>query len=120
VQVSSRLASRQIMTVDDLAPVDEFHIGGRKATEGFLDQLGFSAQMYALDVGSGLGGAARFAATRYGSRFTGIDLTAEYVETGNALTVPQINRGPNLTQISGPRRQVAVSISEVRLIGLRY
>lgn len=27
------------VTVDDLAPVDEFHIGGRQASEDFLSQL---------------------------------------------------------------------------------
>jgi SAM-dependent methyltransferase len=73
------------ITVDDLAAVDEFHIGGRRASEELLDQLGFSVQMHILDVGCGLGGTARFVASRYGSRVTGIDLTAEYVETGNAL-----------------------------------
>jgi ubiquinone/menaquinone biosynthesis C-methylase UbiE len=73
------------VTIDDLAPVDEFHIGGRKATEEFLDQLGLSENSHVLDVGCGLGGAARFAARRYGSRITGIDLTSEYVDTGNAL-----------------------------------
>jgi hypothetical protein len=42
------------ITVDDLAPVDEFHIGGRKASEDFLDQLGFRADnMYStLDAAS--------------------------------------------------------------------
>jgi ubiquinone/menaquinone biosynthesis C-methylase UbiE len=73
------------VTVDDLAPVDEFHIGGRKASEDFLDQLGLGADQHVLDVGCGLGGAARFVANRYGSRVTGIDLTSEYVETGQAL-----------------------------------
>jgi SAM-dependent methyltransferase len=73
------------VTVDDLAPVDEFHIGGRRASEDFIDQLGFNAQAHVLDVGCGLGGPARFVASRYGSRVTGIDLTPEYVETGNAL-----------------------------------
>jgi SAM-dependent methyltransferase len=73
------------ITVDDLAPVDEFHIGGRRASEEFIDQLGFTAQMHVLDVGCGLGGATRFVASRYGSQVTGIDLTAEYIETGNAL-----------------------------------
>ena len=29
----------ETVTVDDLAPVDEFHIGGRRASEEFLDQL---------------------------------------------------------------------------------
>ncbi len=73
------------VTVDDLAPVDEFHIGGRRASEEFLGQLGLSAQMHVLDIGCGLGGAARFVASRYGGRVTGIDLTREYVETGNTL-----------------------------------
>lgn len=73
------------ITVDDLAPVDEFHIGGRKASADFLDQLGFGADQHILDVGCGLGGAARFVASRYGSRVTGIDLTREYVETGRTL-----------------------------------
>jgi hypothetical protein len=30
------------ITVEDLGPVDEFHIGGRSATKSFLDQLNFS------------------------------------------------------------------------------
>jgi ubiquinone/menaquinone biosynthesis C-methylase UbiE len=73
------------VTIDDLAPVDEFHIGGRRASEDFIDQLGFDAQTHVLDIGCGLGGPARFVASQYGSRVTGIDLTFEYVETGNAL-----------------------------------
>lgn len=73
------------VTIEDLAPVDEFHIGGRMATEHFLDQLNFSAQDHILDVGCGLGGASRFVADRYASRVTGIDLTEEYIETGTAL-----------------------------------
>ena len=74
------------VTVDDLAPVDEFHIGGRKATADLLSQLRLSAGMHVLDVGCGLGGAARFVVSRYGCRVTGIDLTTEYVEAGNTLT----------------------------------
>jgi ubiquinone/menaquinone biosynthesis C-methylase UbiE len=73
------------VTIDDLAPVDEFHIGGRQASEHFLSQLGFSAEMHILDVGCGLGGAARFVASRYKSRVTGIDLTPEYIETAKVL-----------------------------------
>src|SRR5437867_12326255 len=73
------------VTVDDLAPVDEFHIGGRRASEDFLGQLDLSAERHVLDVGSGLGGATRFVASRYGCRVTGIDLTPEYVETAKVL-----------------------------------
>ncbi len=71
--------------IDDLGPVDEFHIGGREATETFLDQLGIKADHHILDVGCGLGGGSRYAARRYGCRVTGVDLTQEYVETGNEL-----------------------------------
>jgi ubiquinone/menaquinone biosynthesis C-methylase UbiE len=73
------------VTVDDLAPVDEFHIGGRQASEDFLGQLDLSPEKHVLDVGCGLGGAARFVASRYGCRVTGIDLTPEYVETARIL-----------------------------------
>jgi len=73
------------VTVEDLGPVDEFHIGGRLATKGFLDQLDIAADDLVLDVGCGLGGSSRFAAQQYGCRVTGIDLTQEYVTTGEVL-----------------------------------
>lgn len=73
------------VTIDDLAPVDEFHIGGRVATQSFLDQLDIDASHHILDVGCGLGGGSRFAAHAYGCHVTGVDITPEYVETGNEL-----------------------------------
>lgn len=77
--------SPDTVTVEDLGPVDEFHIGGRVATKNFLDQLDITAGDHVLDVGCGLGGASRFSAQQYGCRVTGIDLTREYVETGQVL-----------------------------------
>lgn len=73
------------VTIDDLAPVDEFHIGGRQATDNLIEQLNFSEKHHVLDVGCGLGGATRYVADKYNNRVTGIDLTSEYIETGNAL-----------------------------------
>lgn len=73
------------IAIEDLAPVDEFHIGGRIATENLLDQLGISEQHHILDVGCGLGGAARFVSNKYNNRVTGIDLTQEYIDTGKVL-----------------------------------
>ena len=51
------------VTLDDLAPLDEFHIGGRQASQHFLDQFGLASDKHVLDFGYGLGGAARFAAS---------------------------------------------------------
>jgi ubiquinone/menaquinone biosynthesis C-methylase UbiE len=73
------------VTVDDLAPVDEFHIGGRQASEDFLSQLDLTPEKQVLDVGCGLGGAARFVASHYGCQVTGIDLTPEFIETGRVV-----------------------------------
>ena len=75
----------ETITIDDLAPVDEFHIGGRRASEDFFGQLGLTAEKHVLDVGCGLGGPARFVAARFGSQVSGLDLTREFVEAGNIL-----------------------------------
>ena len=71
---------------DALAPVDEFHIGGRRATEPFVESLKLSKGSRVLDLGCGLGGPARFVAATTGAHVTGIDLTPEFVEAGRALT----------------------------------
>lgn len=71
---------------DDLAAIDEFHIGGHRATADLADQLGLKPGMALLDLGSGLGGPARFFARQYGCRVTGVDLTPEYVQVADSLT----------------------------------
>jgi hypothetical protein len=53
---------------EDLAAIDEFHIGGNEATATLADQLGLRPGMALLDLGSGIGGPARFLARRYGWR----------------------------------------------------
>lgn len=78
--------ARDAVTVADLAPVDEFHIGDRPATIDLADRLALAPSDRVLDVGCGLGGAARFFAHEVGCTVTGIDLTAEYVETAAALS----------------------------------
>lgn len=72
-------------TIDQLAGVDEFHIGGRMATELATSILSLAQGSRVLDVGCGLGGAARFLASKYGAKVEGVDLTPEFVEVGNKL-----------------------------------
>lgn len=74
------------VSLEDLAPVDEFHVGGRTATDHLLNQLAISEDNHLLDIGCGLGGAARYVAAKYNNRVTGIDLTPEYIEAGNRLS----------------------------------
>ncbi len=74
------------LTIEDLAQVDEFHIGGRKATEYIISKMGFRVTDHVLDVGCGIGGAARTIAAQTGCTVSGIDLTEEYIKTANLLT----------------------------------
>jgi len=71
---------------DDLAPLDAFHIRGRDATRELaaLAQLGASHEV--LDVGSGVGGSARFLAAQFGCRVAGVDLTEEYCRVATLLS----------------------------------
>lgn len=78
--------SPETITPDDLAPIEEFHIGGRPATREVLDQLTLNRGNHVLDIGCGIGGPARFAAHAYGLNVTGIDLTPDYIEIGRELS----------------------------------
>ncbi len=69
----------------DLAPVDEFHIRGREATAELAKRASLKPGLRVLDVGSGLGGSARYLAAEHQCRATGIDLTKEYVDVAIAL-----------------------------------
>jgi ubiquinone/menaquinone biosynthesis C-methylase UbiE len=74
------------LTVDDLAPVDELHSRRRLATEELARMLAPEAGQRVLDVGSGLGGPARYLAKTRACRVAGIDLTPEFVEAATELT----------------------------------
>jgi ubiquinone/menaquinone biosynthesis C-methylase UbiE len=71
--------------IDQLASVDEFHLGGRAATKAVAEQLRLEPGLRVLDVGCGLGGTARFLATAHGCEVEGVDLTEEFVEVGKRL-----------------------------------
>jgi len=73
------------VTVDQLGPVEEFHIGGRQATQQIIDRIQLRKDDRVLDVGCGLGGAARFVHTTAGCSVEGIDLSHEYVAVGGVL-----------------------------------
>ncbi len=78
--------ARHPLSLKTLSLFDEFHIGGRAATESFLQRLQINAGSRVLDMGCGIGGPARFIAKTTGARVTGIDLTEEFVAAGRALT----------------------------------
>ncbi|HEX5079755.1 MAG TPA: class I SAM-dependent methyltransferase [Geminicoccaceae bacterium] len=73
-------------TIEALAPYDQLHGRGMEATRELADQLQVSIGDRLLDVGSGIGGPARYIAERFTARVTGIDLTAEFCDVAQHLT----------------------------------
>ena len=67
------------LTPDDLAPVDEFHSGGRNTTVRLAQLAQINGSERVLDVGCGIGGPSRFLASKFGCQVTGLDFTAEFV-----------------------------------------
>ncbi len=74
------------LTLPDLALVDEFHIRGRAATQELAQIAQLTPDLQVLDVGSGLGGSARYLAHEYGCRVTGLDLTGDYCRVATMLS----------------------------------
>ena len=73
-------------TFEALAPYDHFHGRGLEATQDMADLLPISGTDHVLDVGSGVGGPARYMARRFGCRVSGVDLTAEFCDVARHLT----------------------------------
>jgi 2-polyprenyl-3-methyl-5-hydroxy-6-metoxy-1,4-benzoquinol methylase len=74
------------VSLDDLQPVDEFHIRGDAATKELINLSGFTPEMHILDVGCGIGGSSRRLSYETGCCVTGIDLSEEYIDTAKRLT----------------------------------
>ena len=78
--------SIEALTIEDLAPVDHFHSRGFAATIEMADQLPIKRGDQLVDIGSGIGGPARYIAEQFDCKVTGIDITSSFVDTATRLT----------------------------------
>ncbi len=74
------------LSPDELAPLDQFHIGGKFSTLAIARAAGIHRGQKLLDVGGGLGGPARSLAKELGCEVTVLDLTEEFCQVGRELT----------------------------------
>jgi ubiquinone/menaquinone biosynthesis C-methylase UbiE len=88
------------LTIDDLAPADQFHGGGKPATVRLARLAKLRPGTRVLDVGGGFGGPARTLAVEFGCRVTVVDLTESYVRAGQALTT-RLGLGDRVTHRVG-------------------
>jgi sarcosine/dimethylglycine N-methyltransferase len=73
------------ITPEALAPIDHFHGRGVLATEELVALLKPRPGECLLDIGSGVGGPARWIAAKSGVHVTGVDLTPEFCAAARAL-----------------------------------
>jgi SAM-dependent methyltransferase len=73
------------VTVEALSVLDHFHGRGIVATKELVEILKPQPGEHILDIGSGIGGPARWIAAKCGAHVTGVDLTAEFCAAAEAL-----------------------------------
>ena len=76
----------QRLKPEQLATLDQFHTRGLAATAELANLAVITAGMSVLDVGSGVGGPARFLAATYGCDVIGVDLSEPFVEAARYLS----------------------------------
>jgi len=73
-------------TIENLSDYDHDHFGGVKDTEECFKLLSIDTSSRLLDIGSGLGGPARYIADRSGARVIGIEIQRDRFETAQQFT----------------------------------
>ena len=76
----------QMLTVAQLAPLDQFHTRGILATAELATAAGLSPSTRVLDLGCGIGGPARYLAATFGCKVRGVDLSPSFIDAATYLT----------------------------------
>jgi len=89
-EILQKLSARGLdlgkLTEQELKEFDQDHYGGVEAVEALANAAGIARGQHVLDVGSGMGGPARWLAHKFGCRVTGLDLTESRVTGARRLT----------------------------------
>jgi len=90
-EILAKLAARgddlDHLTQAQLADFDQDHYGGVRMVDLLARKAGITPEHHVLDVCSGMGGPARWLASRIGCRVTGLDFTQSRVEAARRLTL---------------------------------
>jgi SAM-dependent methyltransferase len=90
---------------DDLFDFDQDHYGGLAAVDALADRARITVRSCVLDVCAGLGGPARFLATRRGCRVVGLELNAGRAAGGARLT-RRVRLGKRVAVVQGDAQRL--------------
>lgn len=93
------------LTVGDLAPLDQYHGGGKASTERLANLAELTPGTRVLDVGGGLGGPARTLVAQFGCIVTILDPTESYLQASELLT-RQLRLDDRLTHRRGSALEI--------------
>ena len=87
LELKNRL--KRTPTVYDLADIDHLHYNGTKAVDFAIKKTKINKNSIILDIGSGIGGPARYIAKKTGAKIYAVEIQKELNEVGNILTKEQ-------------------------------
>ena len=74
------------LSVEDLTPFDQYHYHGTEAVDYAAGLMGAAENTDVLEIGSGIGGPARYLAQSKGSRVTALELQPDLNALAASLT----------------------------------
>jgi len=74
------------LKVEDLTAFDQYHYLGTSAVDHAIEALGIGASSRVLEIGSGIGGPARYVAQRTGAHVLALELQPDLHRTAESLT----------------------------------
>lgn len=74
------------LSYEHLLAFDQLHIGGVEQTRAMAQAAGINASHHVLDIGCGIGGAARVIAAECGASVVAVDRSEAYIDVARALT----------------------------------
>ena len=76
----------QLADLTALGHLDQYHYLGTQACDHVIELLGIQADASVLDIGSGIGGPARYLSANTGCKVVGVELQGELTDAGAELT----------------------------------
>ena len=80
------LNDEEAIAVEQLTPFDQYHYEGTDAVDNAIHTLGLDSNSHVLEVGSGIGGPARYLAANAGCKVTAMELQGDLNDVARSLT----------------------------------